>query len=245
MDKNYYDILEINKNASQEIVEKAYKTLAKKYHPDLQEGEKKKEYEEKLKIINEAYEVLSDPEKRKSYDSTLHENTVSQEEYENLQEKVRRMEQDQSTQRANPDIDLSSFNSSRPSQKVYSNRQRPQQQPQQQYQQPMQNITQEQYNEQLRRQAEFQQQQLNNAVDRAFKQAYINDLRRRGVKIKRKKTLKDYLTILITIIVIIIVLAILWHIPFIHDSIDELYNENEVFRIFANIFLSFFKLFKK
>ena len=44
MEKNYYDILEVNKNASQEIIEKAYKTLVKKYHPDLQDNNLKNEY---------------------------------------------------------------------------------------------------------------------------------------------------------------------------------------------------------
>ena len=69
--KNYYEILEISENASQEIVEKAYKTLAKKYHPDLQQGDLKKEYEEKLKTINEAYEVLSNIDRRKEYNQVL------------------------------------------------------------------------------------------------------------------------------------------------------------------------------
>lgn len=71
MEDNYYDILQINKNASQEIIEKAYKVLVKKYHPDLQEDGLKQEYEEKLKLINEAYEVLADEEKRKQYDIEL------------------------------------------------------------------------------------------------------------------------------------------------------------------------------
>lgn len=84
MEKNYYDILEINKNASQEIIEKAYKILVKKYHPDLQEANLKNEYEEKIKEINEAYEILSDPEKRKNYDLTLKNNEISNEDYNNL-----------------------------------------------------------------------------------------------------------------------------------------------------------------
>lgn len=84
MEKNYYDILEINKNASQEIIEKAYKTLVKKYHPDLQENNLKIKYEEKIKEINEAYEILSNPEKRKSYDLTLKNNEISNEDYNNL-----------------------------------------------------------------------------------------------------------------------------------------------------------------
>ena len=71
MEKNYYDILEINKNASPEIVEKAYKTLAKKYHPDLQEESAKTDSEIKMKKLNEAYEIISDPQKREAYNKEL------------------------------------------------------------------------------------------------------------------------------------------------------------------------------
>jgi len=49
LEQNYYDILEVNKNASPEIIEKAYKTLVKKYHPDLQENDLKIKYEDYLK----------------------------------------------------------------------------------------------------------------------------------------------------------------------------------------------------
>lgn len=69
--KDYYEILEVSKNASEEIIEKAYKVLAKKYHPDLQKEENKKIAEEKMKLINEAYEVLSDINKRKEYNINL------------------------------------------------------------------------------------------------------------------------------------------------------------------------------
>ncbi len=71
MNKNYYEILEIDRKASPEIIEKAYKTLVKKYHPDLQAENEKGLYEEKIKEINEAYEVLSNEEQRKIYDSSL------------------------------------------------------------------------------------------------------------------------------------------------------------------------------
>jgi len=69
--KTLYEILEVSENASKEIVEKAYKVLAKKYHPDLQEEGDKQEAEKKMKQINEAYEVLSNEEKRKEYDVKL------------------------------------------------------------------------------------------------------------------------------------------------------------------------------
>lgn len=73
MKKNYYDLLEVSKYASPEIIEKSYKTLVKKYHPDLKENSQKQKSEEILKKLNEAYEILSNPEKRKIYDISLQE----------------------------------------------------------------------------------------------------------------------------------------------------------------------------
>jgi curved DNA-binding protein len=64
--KNYYSDLDVDRKASQEEIKKAYRKLAKKYHPDVNPGDKKAE--EKFKEISEAYEVLSDPQKRQKYD---------------------------------------------------------------------------------------------------------------------------------------------------------------------------------
>ena len=64
--KDYYQILGISKDATAEDIKKAYRKLARKYHPDLNPGNKKAEI--KFKEINEAQEVLSDPEKRQKYD---------------------------------------------------------------------------------------------------------------------------------------------------------------------------------
>ena len=68
---NYYEILEVSEKASKEIIEKAYKTLAKRYHPDLQPEDKKLIAEEKMKQINEAYDILSDDNKRREFDNRL------------------------------------------------------------------------------------------------------------------------------------------------------------------------------
>ena len=62
--RDYYEILGVGKNATDEEIKKAFRKLALEFHPDRN---KSKGAEDKFKEINEAYQVLSDPEKRKSY----------------------------------------------------------------------------------------------------------------------------------------------------------------------------------
>src|SRR5579863_7444007 len=63
---DYYKILGVGKGASDEEIKKAYRKLARQYHPDRNHGDKKAE--ERFKEISQAHDVLSDPEKRKAYD---------------------------------------------------------------------------------------------------------------------------------------------------------------------------------
>ncbi len=77
--KDYYKTLGVSKNATQDEIKKAYRKLAVKYHPDKTKGDKAKE--EMFKEINEAYEVLKDPEKRKKYDQL----GANWKQYENFQ----------------------------------------------------------------------------------------------------------------------------------------------------------------
>src|SRR5207342_1148178 len=64
--KDYYKILGVERTANEEQIKKAYRKLARKYHPDVS---KEKDAEEKFKEVSEAYEVLKDAEKRKAYDT--------------------------------------------------------------------------------------------------------------------------------------------------------------------------------
>jgi curved DNA-binding protein len=66
--QDYYEILGIKREAADKEIKSAYRKLARKWHPDVHTGKQKAEAEEKFKKINEAYEVLSDPEKRSKYD---------------------------------------------------------------------------------------------------------------------------------------------------------------------------------
>ncbi len=68
--KEYYDLLGVNRNSSEDEIKKAYRKLALKYHPDRNPGDK--QAEEKFKEVSEAYQVLSEPQKRAQYDQFGH-----------------------------------------------------------------------------------------------------------------------------------------------------------------------------
>jgi DnaJ-domain-containing protein 1 len=69
--QTYYDLLQVAPSALPQVIEKAYKALVSIYHPDRAPTEDRPEFEEQLKLINMAYEVLSDRHKRKEYDEKL------------------------------------------------------------------------------------------------------------------------------------------------------------------------------
>ncbi len=70
--RDFYEVLGVPKNASDEEIKKAYRKLAMKYHPDRNQGDAAKEAEVKFKEAKEAYEMLSDPQKKAAYDQYGH-----------------------------------------------------------------------------------------------------------------------------------------------------------------------------
>ena len=90
--KNYYEILGVNFDATQEEIKSAYRELMKKYHPDKHTDDDTSYYEQKAKDLNEAYEVLSNEEKRRDYniEYILYEEEQARKEQRRQQREQRR-----------------------------------------------------------------------------------------------------------------------------------------------------------
>ena len=234
MEQNYYEILEVNKNASPEIIEKAYKTLVKKYHPDLQQDENKNKYEEKIKKINEAYDILSDPEKRKKYDLNLKNTEISINDYNSLY-------QENINLKNNLNILKEKLN--------YLNN------IQNNYEKNNLNYNNLEYNKNNYTKNNINQESSDNYYTENFNNSnsknnenysennninykninYTNYFSNFLVNIKNK--LKDLFAFFITILIIIFIFFILWHIPFTKNYLIKLYNENSILQFFINLFL--------
>ena len=216
MEQNYYEILEVNKNASPEIIEKAYKTLVKKYHPDLQQDENKNKYEEKIKKINEAYDILSDPEKRKKYDLNLKNTEISINDYNSLY-------QENINLKNNLNILKEKLNYLNNIQNNYE-------------------INNLNYNNLENNSENFLNNNLNSNKNNEnyYKNIKNNYNNYNNLKLNNlfnfKKRLKDLLALIITILIFIFIFFILWHIPFTRNYLIKLYNENSILQFFINLF---------
>ena len=205
--KNYYEILEVDKHASQEVIEKAYRALAKKYHPDLQQGVKQQEYAEKMKIINQAYDVLSDDRKRQEYNQKLESEEISKEQHEQiirenyeLRQQLNRMENQQTYQQPRQEVDDGTIiNMSR-----------------------------------------LLNEQIKAARRQAYHDAYVQDLKNRGYKIRYKRDLKYYIKLIKVLTITILVCFLIYQIPFVKNFFINLYNENIIFQSIVNIFRNTF-----
>lgn len=201
MEKNYYEILEIDKNASPEIIKKAYSTLAKKYHPDLQPDDKKREAESTFKLINEAYETLSDEAKKTEYDKTIVTSTVSQEDYNAIYQENEQLKSIINQLQKQP---IQQNNSNNINNNITQQNVEPK------YQDAPDPNYYKDYEKNIKQ-----------AYEQAYYDAYIQDLKNRGYKIRYKKTFKDHLKNLIALLLTVFILWILWQLPFVQKLIKD------------------------
>lgn len=209
--RNYYEILEVDKNASQEVIEKAYKALAKKYHPDLQQGIQKQQYAEKMKIINEAYDVLSDNYKRDQYNKKI-ENEQQQNQAISKEEQERIMRENYVLKQQLNNIGKNQNN-----------------------------INNQQLDEgTILNMSRVLEQQIRSAQRQAYHDAYIQDMRSRGYKIRYKHDLKYYLKLILVIAITIFVCFLIYQVPIVKSFFVNLYNENVIFKAIVDIFKNTF-----
>ena len=220
-----YDILEVSRKASKEVIEKAYKTLAKKYHPDLQTAENKEIAEKRMKEINEAYDVLSDEQKRKEYDEKLEaeDERKKQEEYINYQnnssaQNVRYESNMQTSDSGN------SGNYSNPNN--YSNQDFD-------WRKAYANLSKKEQHKIMK--------EVQKEANAEYRKQYEDYFRSLGYKIKHKRTLKDFLTIILVIGVLVIIVGVLWLIPSTHEYLINLYNTNLIVKIITDIIIGIFQ----
>lgn len=215
----YYEILEVSRTASKEVITKAYKVLVRKYHPDLEQDEtKKEEMKQKMVKINEAYEILSDEEKRKKYDekiSMLEESERLEEERKRSFQNKRKIQRENHNYNRNININEVVDNSD-----------------------SVINISENQkkiiLQEQLLKAEEEIQIHKQNIVNQMYED-YYNTLRRMGYKVVFKRPLKERIVTYLVFAVVIIMLVLIYNIPFVRMSIfSKVYGT--VFEIPIKIF---------
>ena len=207
--KNYYEILQVSHNASKEVIEKAYKVLAKKYHPDLQTSYTAKNYaEQKMREINEAYDVLSDDFLREQYD------------FEFRREKISNMNNNSS--RVNTNMSNSDSNE-------YDNSN------QQQTNNAQQNTNYNNSEKKKKRRIEYRYNNIG-TIDGAadiIREMFKGGLPKRE---KRKLVKKDIFAIVLTIVIVILIGVILWFLPFTNSWMREFLFENPFFDFISGSF---------
>ena len=216
-EKTLYEILEVSENASPEIIEKAYKTLAKKYHPDLQEEANKSKAEAMMKKINEAYDVLGNEEKRKRYNAEL--------EAKREQEEIERQSTQGFQRYNNGNMQYQNGNYAN-----YSNNNVNNQNANYNYEKER-----LKYEKKLQAEELKQRQKMQDNLNKEYQNAYENYLRSLGYKNKHKWTKENTRDLLITIGILIVVFVILWFIPPTHDWLVNFYESNVILKTIVDI----------
>ena len=236
---NLYDILEVSRKASKEIIEKAYKTLAKKYHPDVQSEENKKYAEEKMKQLNEAYSILSDDMKRAEYDAKLEqeENKLKEQNYANRykNEEYSTYSQDYNKEYSPQDYteenyDYYNLNSNINNTNVNTANAN--------------NATNEDWRYEFQKLSPKEQKKLMKKIQREANEEYRKNyeayFKSLGYKIKHKWTIRDVITVLLVFVSLAIIVRILWIIPFTHNWMINFYNDNWAVQIVVNLFIGLY-----
>ena len=198
----YYEILEVSRMASKEVITKAYKVLVRKYHPDLEQDEgKKEEAKEKMVRINEAYETLSDDEKRKKYDDTiaiLEEKERIAKEKERQQSKTQNINNNRNINVNNNTVDVNNNINNIDNRNNLNND----------------TILQEE----MQRAEEEIQMHKQNIVNKMYED-YYNTLRRMGYKVVTVRPLKERIKAYLIAGIVILLLILIYNIPFIRGFI--------------------------
>lgn len=222
--KTLYEILEVSETASNEVIEKAYKVLAKKYHPDLQTPENKTTAENKMKEINEAYETLSNEQKRKEYDAEL---AYKREEEKNKNTVNQSMDyrQYQNNQSNESYTNQSYMNNNQYAQSdnIYNK---------------VDDMQRRRYEEQLRKQEEKMRKQMQENLQREYENIYYGYLRSLGYKIKERWTWRKTKQLIIVIAVLIVICIGLWFFPPTHNMLVEFYENNRIVKIIVDIIVN-------
>lgn len=198
----YYEILEVSRMASKEVITKAYKVLVRKYHPDLEQDEgKKEEAKEKMVRINEAYETLSDDEKRKKYDDTiaiLEEKERIAKEKERQQSKTQNINNNRNINVNKNTVDVNNNINNIDNRNNLNND----------------TILQEE----MQRAEEEIQMHKQNIVNQMYED-YYNTLRRMGYKVVTVRPLKERIKAYVIAGIVILLLILIYNIPFIRGFI--------------------------
>lgn len=214
---NYYEVLEVSEKASKEVIEKAYKALAKKYHPDLN-PDNKKEAELKMKELNEAYEVLIDDDKRANFDSVLAKK----------REIEKRREAYSKNSSENSNVENNNNNSINNNHNVIS------------YSNSYYTDQDDNFFVNTRNMDNKTKKKLQEKLQERYLEAYDAYLRERGYKLKYRWTFKRVMQVALVIIVSIIVFTILFFIPPIHEFCMDLYENNFVIKFIVDMVIALF-----
>ena len=216
---NYYEVLEVSEKASKEVIEKAYKILAKKYHPDLNK-DNPNEAEKKMKELNEAYEILMDDNKRANFDSVLQKKKLIEAQKAQAAQAAAAQSspQDQNSNQNHSGSGTISYSNSG---NYYTNQN-------------------DNFYVNTANMDEKTKKKLQSKLQERYLEAYDSYLRDRGYKLVYKWTFKRVMTLIISIIVSILVLVILYFIPPINNWCHELYQENIIIRGITNVIVALF-----